>query len=104
MLTFHHRPVSIAVLMAVALHLFWAIMLVFDRAPLKVNAINALARFVDPPGLIVFLLALAAMLALFGVLYRLPWWTLVPADYSTCFRIPRTRSSTLRWSGRRASG
>ncbi len=77
MLTFHREPISIMVLFAVALHLFWSAALMIDRAALNATAINALARFVQPPALIALLIAVALM-AMVGMLFRLPWWLLVP--------------------------
>lgn len=73
MVTFHGRAVSITVMFAIALHLFWAGNLLIDLAPLNVNAINALHRFIQPPPLLIGTLIAVALLAVVGILHRF-WW------------------------------
>jgi len=65
--------ISIMVLYAVALHLSWSIILLFDYAAINATAVNALARYIQPPGFLLCVIAAAAIAALIGLATRAPW-------------------------------
>lgn len=81
MLIIWQRPVSVMILVVVALHLFWAAAIFVDTAALNATAVNALHRFIQPPPLLITVLIAVAALAAAGALYQLPWWSLVPQQF-----------------------
>lgn len=62
--------VSIIVCCAVAVHLFWAWMIIRNEAALNATALNILFRYVHSPLLLVFLLGLSSALAVIAMILQ----------------------------------
>lgn len=68
-----NRFISIMVLYAICLHFSWALILLVDQSAINVTAVNALARYIYPIGLLAWVVAAAAGAALLGLLINSPW-------------------------------
>lgn len=66
------RSVSIMVLYAIALHLVWSVILVFDDSATNATAVYALFRYIHPPLLLAGIIAIAALLALASMFSNRP--------------------------------
>lgn len=75
MITFRDHSVSIMVAYAVALHLAWAVILLFDGSATNATALNALHRYIALP-LLSPVIAGAALVAAYGM-WSGSSWTLV---------------------------
>lgn len=70
---FYGRPISIMVLFAIALHIWWAAILIFDSSALHVNAIDALYRYISSLPLLIAVIICAATMATVGLFTKIPW-------------------------------
>lgn len=104
MVTICQRPVSITVLFAITLHLFWAGCLLIDLAPLNVNAINALHRFIQPAALLVATLVGVALLAGIGIFHRNRWAVLLLIPQQVILFMSGTGALQSAWLGQFADG
>lgn len=104
MVTICQRPVSITVLFAITLHLFWASCLLIDLAPLGVNAINALHRFIQPPPLLVATLIGVAVLAGIGIFHRNQWAVLLLIPQQIILFMSAAGALQSAWLGQFADG
>ncbi len=77
MLQIGHRSLSITVLIAVAIHATWAMLILHDESALNANAVHALFRFVQSPQLLALVLMLVAASALAGSFIG-NMWLLMP--------------------------
>ena len=73
MISMNDRSISIMVLYAIALHLSWSFILLFDHGAINATAVHALARYIYPVGLLVWVIAGAALAALVALLTRSIW-------------------------------
>lgn len=104
MVTICQRQVSITVLFAITLHLFWASCLLIDLAPLGVNAINALHRFIQPPPLLVATLVGVALLAGIGIFHRNRWAVLLLVPQQAILFMSAYGGVQSAWLGQFADG
>lgn len=72
MITFRDHSVSIMVAYAVALHLAWAVILLFDGSATNATALHALHRYIAMPGLSP-VIAGAALVAAYAMWSNSPW-------------------------------
>lgn len=73
MIHIRNHYISIMVLYAIALHLTWAFLLLFDDAATMATALNALFRYIHPPILLSYVVAAAAFAALVALFSDTPW-------------------------------
>lgn len=104
MVTICQRPVSITVLFAITLHLFWASCLLIDLAPLGVNAINALHRFIQPPTLLIATLIGVAVLAGIGIFHSNRWAVLLLIPQQAILFMSAYGGVQSSWLGQFADG
>lgn len=104
MMIFRGRSVSITVLFAIVLHLFWAVNLLIDLSPLGVNAINALHRFIQPPPLLIAVLIGVAILAAIGILHRSPFAVLLLIPQQAILFMSASGAVESAWLGQFADG
>lgn len=77
MLIFRGHRLSIMVLFAVALHLWWTLMILIDRSAVNATGIASLHRFIFPAGLLAAVLFAAAVMAFAALFIRRPWMVLL---------------------------
>lgn len=73
MLTIHRHQLSIMVLFAIALHIVWVVVILIDVSSIHATALAALARYIEPPLLLAFVITVAVILALIGLFTRSSW-------------------------------
>lgn len=71
------RYISIMVMYAVALHLAWAVVLLFDNSATGATAVDALFRFIYPIPVLSAVLAVAGGMAFWAMFTREPWVVLL---------------------------
>lgn len=86
MLPFRDRPISVMICVAIVLHLVWAATIFLDDAATGSTAISALHRFIVDTGRLSATIAVAAVLATFGLWTRRPWVVvlLIPQQILLC--------------------
>lgn len=73
MLTIQDRPISIMILYCMALHLWWAFMLMLDESAAMATVTDALVRVFDDRYLTVLVLIFASTCSMVGMWLRRPW-------------------------------
>lgn len=73
MLIFRKQAVSIMVMYAISLHLFWAAIILIDDSSVHATAVHALFRYIAPPVLLSAFILFAALLATLGLFTHVPW-------------------------------
>jgi hypothetical protein len=104
MMVFHNRPISIMVLFAIVLHLWWAATLAIDNSALNVNAISALYRYIHPLPLLVVVITVAATMALIGLFTKLPWVLLFLIPQQALLMMSAAGAIESMWLGQFADG
>jgi hypothetical protein len=77
MLVLRGHPVSIMVMFAIALHLWWALMIALDPSALNATGLSSLYRYIHSPQLLVLVVAGAALMAVAGMFARAPWMVML---------------------------
>lgn len=77
MLTVHERPVSIMVMFAIALHLWWVLMILIDQSALNATGLASLHQYVSSPLFLATILGLSALMAVAALFVRTPPWILM---------------------------
>jgi hypothetical protein len=104
MVIFHNRPISIMVLFAIALHLSWAILLIFDSSALNVNAIYALHLYIQSLPVLIGIITGAALMALVGLFTELPWILLFLIPQQALLMMSAAGAIESMWIGQFADG
>ena len=74
MLIVRGRQVSIMVLFAIALHLWWTLMILVDQSALNATGLSSLYRYIHPASLLAGVVGGAAVMAFVGLFVRrYPW-------------------------------
>lgn len=73
MIVIHKRTISIMVLYCIALHVWWAFMVVIDASALNATALNALIHMVSNRWTICLALLVSSSMSLIGVLLQTKW-------------------------------
>lgn len=73
MIEHKRRHISIMVLYAVALHLWWSLLIMFDRATLGATGPSALNKWIHSPGMLALVIAFAAICAVIALFTDRPW-------------------------------
>jgi hypothetical protein len=98
------RSISIMVLYAIALHLSWAVILLFDHQAINATALNALARYIYPPELLVWVIASAAIAALIALSTRRPWIVLLLLPQQVLLMMSASGAAEAIWLSQFADG
>lgn len=75
------RQVSIVILLAIGIHLGWAVLVTINPEAVNATALNAIYRYIPSASLLVVILVVVAVMALVGILSRRPsrsWPLLIP--------------------------
>lgn len=104
MVIFHGRAISIMVLYAIALHVAWAVILIFDDSALSVNAINALHRYISFTPLLIAVIFGAAAMALIGLFTTLPWILIFLIPQQALLMMSAAGAIESMWLGQFADG
>lgn len=78
MFLFQKRPISIMVLFAITLHLWWAGLLFADKSALGATGVHAIAQYLGSSDLLPTIIGGAALMALWGLFATTsPFWIVV---------------------------
>ncbi|MDB5612076.1 MAG: hypothetical protein JWP25_8976 [Bradyrhizobium sp.] len=103
-MVFRNRQISIMVLFAISLHLWWAITLAIDSSALSVNAIDALYRYIHPLPILIAVITGAATMALIGIFTELPWVLLFLIPQQVLLMMSAAGAIESMWLGQFADG
>lgn len=67
------QRVSVMVLFAVTLHLFWACLTLYDQQAMGATGLASLYRWIYPPTFLIIVLVGASISTLIGIALRHPW-------------------------------
>lgn len=104
MIRINNHPVSIMVLYAIALHLAWASILWFDDAATNATALNALFRYIQPTGLLSFVIASAAIAALVALFTENPWVVILLLPQQVLLMMSAAGATEAMWLAQFADG
>ncbi len=67
------RSISIMILFAIALHLWWTLMIILDQSALNATGLASLYRYIQPPQILASVIGGAALLAIIAMVTENPW-------------------------------
>lgn len=104
MLVVLSRTVSVIVLSAISLHIFWAINILIDHSALNANAINALYRYAWSPEWLVGVLLGASVLAVLGISCKSVWTIFLLFPQQIILLMSASGAIESAWLGQFADG
>ncbi len=104
MIVIGRRKISIVVMCSIAMHLFWAAMIVVDRTVLNTNSVSALYRYVHEPNLLFALLVATSLLAILGICSRAPLVALLLIPQQLVLMASAGGAIEAAWLGQFADG
>lgn len=104
MLVIHERQYSIMVMFAVALHLWWAFLIMVDNAALGATGVASLHRYIHSPMLLAATIAAAAVMALVGTVSRISWLFMLMVPQQVLLMMSAAGSVEAMWIAQFADG
>lgn len=101
---FKNQPISIMVLFAIALHLWWAFVLCFDYSALDATAVHALHRYITNTPMLILTLTTVGVLALVGLFTRTPWVVFLLIPQQAILMMSAGGAIEAMWLGQFADG
>lgn len=92
------------VLYAISLHFLWAVFILIDPAAIDATAVSALHRFIQPPLVLAFVIALASILATIGIFSRKVWVSLLLMPQQILLMVSASGAIEAMWIGQFADG
>lgn len=99
-----NHPVSIMVMYAVTLHLWWCAMIMTDDSAMNATPVNAIHRYVHSPTMLSGLLLVVAVLALSGTFCRKPYLVLLLVPQQIILLMSAAGVIEAVWLGQFADG
>src|SRR5258706_1372677 len=87
MLRTNGRSISIMILFAITLHLWWTLMIILHQSALNATGLASLYRYIQPPQLLASVIGVAALLALIAMITKSRWAVVLLLPQQICLLI-----------------
>lgn len=104
MVTIRGRPASLMILFAVALHLWWTLMIALDAAALHATGVASLYRYIHHRDVLAAVIGAAAVMALSGLFVRASWMVLLLVPQQVILMMSAAGAIDAMWLAQFADG
>jgi hypothetical protein len=104
MFTIRHHQISIMVMFAVALHLFWASIVLIDSSALGATGVASVYLYIQPPAALAIVMATAALLAILALSLSRPRVVILLVPQQILLMMSAAGAVEAIWLGQYADG